>query len=154
MAEAKRYPNRLGVKGWALGGRWGLERYLYTLHRLTGLGILFYFLLHIFVTSTRVGLFGGQDSWKFLMDTFSYELFGLAIFKWGEFAVFAAFVFHALNGVRLILIELGFAVGKPEEPVYPYKSSLDTQRPLVWIVFAAAAALVAAGAYDFLILSH
>ncbi len=154
MAEVKRYPNRLGIKGWALGGRWGLERYLYTLHRLTGLGILFYFLLHIFVTSTRVGLFGGQNSWNFLMDTFSYEILGFGVFKWGEFAVFAAFVFHALNGVRLILVELGFAVGKPEEPVYPYKSSLDKQRPLVWIVLAVAAALVAAGTYDFLILSH
>ena len=154
MAEAKRYPNRLGVKGWAVGGRWGPERYLYTLHRITGLGILFYFLLHILVTSTRAGLFGGQKAWEFLMGTFSYELLGVAIFKWGELSVYAAFVFHALNGIRLVLVELGFAVGRPEEPVYPYKSSLDKQRPLVWIVLALAAALVAAGGYDFIFMSH
>jgi succinate dehydrogenase/fumarate reductase cytochrome b subunit len=37
----------------------------------------------------------------------------------GEHLVFVAFAFHALNGVRLVLVELGFAVGKPLEPVYP-----------------------------------
>jgi len=119
MAGPKRYPNRLGVKGWAIGGRWGPERYLYTLHRLTGLGILFYFLLHILVTSTRAGLLGGQETWGFLMDTFEYEILGFGVFKWGELSVYAAFVFHALNGVRLIHVEIGFALGKTEEPVYP-----------------------------------
>ena len=37
------HPNRLGLKGWVAGGRWGPDRYLYTLHRVTGLGLLLYF---------------------------------------------------------------------------------------------------------------
>ena len=53
------------------------------------------------------------------------------IFAFGEYLVFAAFAYHACNGIRLVLVELGFAVGKPMEPVYPYKTSLNVQRPLL-----------------------
>ncbi|HSW51366.1 MAG TPA: hypothetical protein VLH09_14370, partial [Bryobacteraceae bacterium] len=53
MAEIRRYDNRLGVWGWLGGGRWGIERYAYILHRVTGIGILLYFLMHIVVTSLR-----------------------------------------------------------------------------------------------------
>ncbi len=60
MVEYKGRANRLGIWGWLGGGRWGAERYLYTLHRVTGLGILAYFLLHIFVTSARAF---GADAW-------------------------------------------------------------------------------------------
>jgi len=38
MAEIKRYDNRLGLWGWLGGGRWGVERYAYILHRLTVAG--------------------------------------------------------------------------------------------------------------------
>jgi len=53
MAEIIRRDNRLGLWGWLGGGRWGVERYAYILHRLTGLGILCYFLMHVVVTSLR-----------------------------------------------------------------------------------------------------
>ena len=53
MIASRGHPNRLGVRGWVGGGRWGLDRYLYSLHRITGLALLFYFLLHIVVTSSR-----------------------------------------------------------------------------------------------------
>jgi succinate dehydrogenase / fumarate reductase, cytochrome b subunit len=115
-------PNRLGIWGWLGGGRWGMERYLYALHRVTGLGLLSYFLLHIFVTSARAF---SPEAWKKSMDSVT----GLP-FKVGEYLVFLAFAFHAVNGIRLVLVELGFAVGKPIEPVYPYRTSVDVQRPL------------------------
>ena len=67
------------------------------------------------------------------------------IFRVGEFLVFAAFAFHALNGVRLVLVELGFAIGKPIEPVYPYRTSVDVQRPLAIGVMILAAILVIVG---------
>ncbi len=141
-----RYPNRLGVMGWLAGGRWGIERYLYVLHRVTGLGMLLYLLVHVLVTSTRVF---GRGPWERWMGIFESPLFVI-----GEFLVFAAFAFHAVNGMRLILIELGFAVGRPEEPIYPYRSSLNTQRPLVVIAMMFVAILVAMGGYEFLGLSH
>ncbi len=146
MAKYKNYSNKLGLIGWFSGGRWGLERYLYTLHRLTGLGMLLYLILHIFVTSSR--LFG-MDAWEKWMGFFKSPLFAV-----GEFLVFVAFAFHALNGIRLILIELGFAVGKAEEPVYPYKSSLNTQRLLMVVAMIAAAVIIIAGGYEFFGLVH
>jgi len=146
MAEHKKYSNNLGITGWLAGGRWGIERYLYTLHRITGFGILLYFILHIFVTSSRVF---GMDAWEKWMGFFKTP-----VFKIGEFLVFAAFAFHAVNGIRLILIELGFAVGKAEEPIYPYKSSLNVQRPLMVVLMIVAIILIAAGGYEFLGFSH
>lgn len=142
MAELNRYDNRLGVMGWLFKGRWGFERYLYILHRITGLGILFYFLMHIVVTSLRA------------FDIYLWtegEFFHHPIFRFGEFLVFAAFAFHAFNGMRLVFVELGFAVGKPIEPVYPYKTSLTKQRPLFVIMMIFAFILFAFGTYEFII---
>ena len=62
------------------------------------------------------------------------------------------FAFHALNGLRLILIELGFAVGKAEEPVYPYRSSLNVQRPLMIVVMVIAAVVILAGGMNIFVL--
>ncbi len=139
--ESRAHPNRLGIRGWVGGGRWGLERYLYTLHRLTGLGLLTYFLMHIFVTSTRVL---GPGSWERAMDAVEGP-----VFKAGEYLVFAAFAFHAVNGVRLVLIELGFAVGRPIEPIYPYATSVGRQRPLAIAAMLIAGALAVWGGLDF-----
>jgi succinate dehydrogenase / fumarate reductase cytochrome b subunit len=142
--ESRAYPNRLGIRGWVGGGRWGFERYLYTLHRITGLGLLTYFLMHIFVTSARVF---GPGSWTQSMARVSGPPFRV-----GEYLVFAAFAFHAVNGVRLGLIELGFAVGRPIEPVYPYATSVGRQRPLALAVLAIAGVLAVWGGYNFFLL--
>ncbi len=141
MAKTKRHDNRLGLWGWLGGGRWGIERYAYILHRLTGLGILCYFSMHIVVTSLRAwGIYLWVEG----------GFFHQPIFKVGEFLVFAAFAYHAMNGIRLVLVELGFAVGKTIEPVYPYKTSLNVQRPLLIVMMVLAAILLAAGGYEFL----
>ncbi len=143
MLEYKGRPNRLGIWGWLGGGRWGAERYLYTLHRVTGLGLLAYFLLHIFVTSARAF---GEQAWQQSMARVTGTFFTI-----GEYLVFVAFAFHAINGVRLVLIELGIGVGKPIEPVYPYRTSVDVQRPLAVGVMLVAAVLVVLGGFGFLL---
>jgi succinate dehydrogenase / fumarate reductase, cytochrome b subunit len=142
MLENKGRPNRLGITGWVAGGRWGFERYLYTLHRVTGLGLLAYFVLHILVTSSRAL---GRSSWERAMGAV-----GGPLFKVGEFLVFAAFAFHAVNGIRLALVELGIGIGRPIEPVYPYRSSVHVQRPLAIGVMVLAAVLVVMGGIGFL----
>ena len=142
MIENKGRPNRLGVVGWLGGGRWGFERYMYTLHRVTGLGLLLYFLMHIVVTSFRAG---GEKWWQAAMGAVKGPVFTV-----GEYLVFAAFAFHAVNGIRLGLIELGFAIGKPIEPVYPYRTSVDEQRPLAVGVMILAAILAVVGGIGFL----
>jgi len=141
MENVKRYDNRLGIIGWLGGGRWGAERYLYSIHRITGVGILLFFMMHIFESSLRVF---GPETWTAAMETLKHPLF-----KAGEMVVFCGFAFHALNGLRLILIELGLAVGRAEEPIYPYRSSLNSQRPLMVVVMIACALLIIAGGYDF-----
>ncbi|MGC9976797.1 MAG: succinate dehydrogenase, cytochrome b556 subunit [Syntrophales bacterium] len=136
----KQFDNHLGIVGWLGGGRWGVERYLYILHRLTGLGLLLFFLMHIFASSVRMC---GPESWGVAMAILKNP-----ILKLGEFCVFVLFAFHALNGIRLIFIELGLAVGKAEEPIYPYKSSLNNQRPLMVIAMVLVAILIIAGGYN------
>ncbi|MCD4653445.1 succinate dehydrogenase [bacterium] len=146
MSEKKALDRRLGIKGWALGGKWGFERYMYSIHRITGIGLVTYFLLHILVTSTRA--FGGEAIWESLMGQLA-----MGVFKIGEFLVFAAFAIHALNGIRLILIELGFATGKAFDPEYPYPTSVDKQRPLAIVVTILAAIIIVFGAFN-IFLAH
>ena len=144
MPEIKKYPNRLGIKGWLAGGKWGPERYLYFLHRVTGLGLLLYLLMHIVVVSSRAW---GPEQWETAMGRVSGPVFLV-----GEFLVFVAFVFHALNGVRLVLVELGILTGKAEEPIFPYRSSVNVQRPFMIVTMILAAILIVLGGYDFFVL--
>jgi succinate dehydrogenase / fumarate reductase cytochrome b subunit len=139
-----RRKNNLGLIGWLGGGRYGVERYAYALHRLTGLGILAYFLLHVFVTGSRLG---GPAKWD---ETMAY--FGRPIFKVGEFLVFLAFIFHAVNGIRLVLVELGYLIGKPGLVSFPYHYSTARQRPLFVAVMIIAAILMVIGGADFCLL--
>lgn len=140
MADFKKFDNHLGILGWLGGGRWGVERYLYIIHRVAGLGLLLFFLMHIFESSLRIF---GPETWNGAMETLKHPFF-----KVGEFFIVIGFAFHALNGIRLILIEWGLAVGKAEEPVYPYRSSLNTQRPLMVIVMILSAVFIIAGGFN------
>lgn len=136
--------NNLGIIGWLSGGRFGIDRYLYLLQRISGLGILFYFLLHIYVTGVRVS---GSEAWESIMSFMDKPIFHI-----GEYLIFAAFIYHGLNGLRLALTELGFFIGKPARPVYPYRTSLQRQRPLFVALMILAAIFLIVGGADFLAL--
>lgn len=138
------HKNNLGLLGWLGGGRYGAERYAYTLHRLTGIGLLFYFLMHIIVTSSRIL---GPEAWDSAMHSFETPLF-----KFGEFLVFLAFAFHGINGIRLGLTELGYMMGKPARPVYPYKTAVTRQRPFFIVIMILAALVMILGGVDFYLL--
>jgi succinate dehydrogenase / fumarate reductase cytochrome b subunit len=131
------------MRGWLFGGRWGPERYLYSLHRITGLGLLLYLAMHIVLTSSRAL---GQGAWEEAMGRVSGPLFVI-----GEYLVFVAFAFHAINGLRLALAEIGFGVGKPIEPIYPYRTALDVQRPIVVVAMILVAMLIVVGGLDFFV---
>ena len=131
------YNNRLGLKGWVYAGKYSFERYLYLGHRLTGLGLIAYLLLHVIETANRMR---GPEAWQGLMGLFESPLF-----KMVEYALFAAAVFHAMNGVRLLLTELGFFLGKPKEPVYPYSSSVKRVRPLTIVIMVLAGLIIVFG---------
>jgi succinate dehydrogenase / fumarate reductase cytochrome b subunit len=118
-------------------GRYGFERYLYLGHRLSGLGLIAYLVLHVIETANRIR---GAEAWQALM-----ALFASPLFKAIEYALFAAAVFHAMNGVRLLLTELGFFLGRPKEPVYPYSTSVLRHRPLTYVVMVLAGLLIILG---------
>jgi succinate dehydrogenase / fumarate reductase cytochrome b subunit len=115
-------------------GRYSFERYLYLGHRLSGLGLIAYMVLHIIETANRIR---GEEAWQGLM-----ALFASPPFKVIEYLLFIAAVFHGMNGVRLLLVELGFFLGKPQEPVYPYSTSVLRHRPLTYVVMVLAGLLM------------
>lgn len=137
----RRYGNYLGIKGWIYGGNYGLERYLYILHRISGIGLIVYLLLHIFVTAARLN---GAAAWEATMSATS----GLA-FKFGEYVLMAGGIFHATNGLRLILLELGQFIGKPQRQEYPYVTSVQRQRPVMLVLMLLAAVLIVFSGFDF-----
>jgi succinate dehydrogenase / fumarate reductase cytochrome b subunit len=130
-------PNRLGVKGWLYAGRYSFERYLYLGHRLSGLGLIAYMVLHIVETANRLR---GEEAWAGLM-----ALFASPPFRVIEYLLFVMAVFHAMNGIRLMLIEFGFFIGKPKDPVYPYQTSVLRHRPLTYVIMAIALVIMILG---------
>lgn len=139
------YPNMLGVRGWAYGGNYRIERYLYTLQRITGLGVLLYLPMHLIVTAQKLD----QVRWESVM-----ELVTQGLLPWGEWLVFAAAVFHAMNGLRLLVTKFGFALRKPERPIYPFSLAAARQRPVVYLVFLLTLVIVGYGTFEFLSVMH
>jgi succinate dehydrogenase / fumarate reductase cytochrome b subunit len=144
MRQIRPRPHYLGAGGWVWAGNYKLERYLYILHRVTGLGILLFLLFHLIVTTFfRIQ---GQAVWDSAMRFLSNPLF-----KTGEYLVAVAFVYHALNGLRLILQELGFMMGKPIPPIYPYSDSLRKKRRWTMAIIGIIIVLCLVFFYDFIV---
>jgi succinate dehydrogenase / fumarate reductase cytochrome b subunit len=72
-------------------------------------------------------------------------LFASPLFRVIEFLLFCMAIFHAMNGIRLLLVELGFFLGKPKEPVYPYSTSVLRHRPLTYVVMILAFVMMIMG---------
>ncbi len=107
---------REGLKGWLHPGKigkFGIERLAWLLMRLTGLGLLAYFIGHIYEASH---ILDGKAVWDKSLEmtqTTEGHLF-LAL-------VIGMCVFHTGNGIRLMIAQMGYGIGKAERPDYPYK---------------------------------
>jgi succinate dehydrogenase / fumarate reductase cytochrome b subunit len=143
MSQLQHRPNLMGIRGWFYGGKYQLERYLYILHRVTGVGLIFFILFHF--TATTVFRIQGETTWAGAM-----ALLHDPWLKFGEYLVVFAFVIHALNGLRLILQELGFTLGKPTPPIYPYKDSIRKKRPGTIVLIVVIIILGIVFFYDFI----
>lgn len=133
MADERPRQNYLGIAGWVWAGNYKIERYLYLLHRVTGLGLMLFGIFHL--TATTIFRVQGEAVWNSTMAFLDNPLF-----KIGEFLVVVAFAYHALNGLRLILQELGFTLGKPVPPIYPFKDAIRRKR--LWTLATMAAVMV------------
>ena len=104
--------NKEGIGGMINPRRYGIERVAYLLMRLSGLGLLAYFIGHIYETSS---ILKGQVGWnEFLAMTQTNA--GHAILA----IVIGMCVFHTVNGIRVMLGYGGVGIGKPARPDYPY----------------------------------
>jgi succinate dehydrogenase / fumarate reductase, cytochrome b subunit len=106
-----RYKVRVGMFAWML-------------HRLTGIAVLGYLIVHVW------GLRAMTDP-----DAYNALIAGYhaPIFKLGEFLLLGAVIYHALNGLRIVLID--FVGWSPN------------QRKLFWTLGVVAVVLFAVGGY-------
>jgi len=98
-------------------GLWG--HWSWISHRLSGIGILLFLIVHVWDTANAT----------FWPEAYAYTV---EVFKWlpfslGEIALMGAVLFHAYNGVRISLLDF-----KPEWWQYQRKSAVA-----VWILFGA-----------------
>lgn len=77
--------------------RGGVGQWSWLLHRVTGVGVLVFLCLHILDTALVVL---GPEHYDRVI-----ALYRLPAFRLGEIALFAALLFHALNGLRIILMD-------------------------------------------------
>ena len=127
--------HREGIKGMVNPGRYGIERVAYLLMRLSGLGLLAYFIGHIYETSN---ILRGQVGWNGFMEMISTPE-GHIIMS----IVIAMCVFHTVNGIRVMLGHGGVGVGKPARPDYPYDPASQNYRHKIGIYSAILLAAVA-----------
>lgn len=85
----------------------GLGMWAFWLHRLSGLAIAFYLLMHVLVISTVVG---GTGNFNEAMKFLKAPLFILL-----EMGLLAIILIHGLNGLRIVLFDLGYGVKKQKE---------------------------------------
>src|SRR5690606_36170535 len=84
LTETLRYRGAIGQWSWVL-------------HRVTGLGVLFFFILHIIDTSWSAFFPGLYEE--------AIAIYQTPLFTLGEFALIGAVVYHALNGLRIVVFD-------------------------------------------------
>ena len=95
----------------------------WVLHRITGLAIFFFLLVHVLDTAlVRVS----PEAYNVVIATYKTPLIGLA-----ELGLVGAILFHAFNGVRIILIDF-------------WRKGIKYQNVMFWVVVAVAAVVLAA----------
>jgi len=146
----ERAKNKRGIRGWINPYHYNAERWAYFFQRVTGVAILAYVLGHLGDTSFFVGGPTGTgpspSAWAFIGSIFENSFGHLILIL-----VVLVLFFHGINGVRLILAELGLILPKPSAIEYPYrpKGLGYGQRVLVYVAIAIA---IAAAVWAFLVL--
>ncbi len=131
----RRDDNREGIGGMANPGRYGIERVAYWLMRLSGLGLLVYFIAHIYETSSIIR---GEVGWNELMELTSTTEAHIVLT-----IVIGMCVFHTVNGIRVMLGHGGVGVGRPARPDYPYTPASQNARHKITIYSAIVLAAIA-----------
>ncbi len=108
-------------------GLWkGLGMWAWLLFRISGLILVVYLFAHVWVISQ-----GRAASPEYLDDLF--ELFEGRFLTFLDFMLVAAVLYHGLNGVRIVLMDMGIGIGR--------------HKAVFWVCMAAAAATLAVFAW-------
>lgn len=98
--------------------------FAWILHRVTGIGLVVYLILHVW----GLRALSNREAFNELITKYHSP-----IFKLGEFLLLAAVVYHALNGLRIVLVDfLGWS---------------PRQKKLFWTLGAVAVVLIVVGGY-------
>jgi succinate dehydrogenase / fumarate reductase cytochrome b subunit len=103
---------------WTTVGMWA-----WVLHRITGLGLVFYILLHTVLMGSS--LLRGQEAF----DSALSVLMGSPFFELLDTLLLAAVLYHGFNGIRILLFDMGLGIG------------VRTQRGIFWGFMGVAAIL-------------
>ena len=129
---------------WAFWRPMNLEQLALMVQRISGVALLIYLFFHVFVTGFVAS---GQGAWEAIMEMLSHPLA-----HFGEFLVFVGVIFHGINGIRIVLLELSPLVGTPARPDYPYKAqSLGRGQKSILYISAVMTALAAVSAFFLLL---
>jgi succinate dehydrogenase / fumarate reductase cytochrome b subunit len=109
--------NKKGWIFWFNPFKYGTDRWMYALHRLTGIALGLYLMAHVWETSN---ILNGPVTWNKIMVDLDYP-FGVHYGPYILSAILIAATYHALNGIRLTVVENGLLLPKPYRPEYPYK---------------------------------
>ncbi|AWR20974.1 MULTISPECIES: succinate dehydrogenase, cytochrome b556 subunit [Aurantimicrobium] len=105
-SEKKPRPGGTLYRGYT--GMWS-----WVLHRITGVAIFFFLLVHILDTAlVRVS----PEAYNAVIGTYKTPIMGL-----GEIGLVGAILFHALNGLRIILVDF-------------WSKGVKYQRTMFWVV--------------------
>jgi len=107
--------------------KWKSGQWAFVLHRVSGVALSFYLIMHIYVVSS---LYDPQN-----FDTVMAFL-NQPLFKILEIGLLAAVVFHGLNGIRVMMID--------------FANATRVHAQIFWVVLAVSAVLIAVGAVPFL----
>ena len=101
------------TRGTLYRGQYGM--WSWVAHRITGVAIFFFLLVHVLDTAlVRVS----PEAYNAVIATYKNPIMGL-----GETGLVAAIVYHAFNGLRIILIDF-------------WKGGTKNQKGLLWGVIA------------------
>ena len=110
MPAGTLYRGKVGMWSWVL-------------HRITGVAIFFFLLVHVLDTAlVRLS----PEAYNAVINTYKTPLIGVA-----ELGLVAAILYHALNGLRIILIDF-------------WRKGVKYQNIMFWVVVAIAFVVFAA----------
>jgi len=101
---------------WDATGMWA-----WILHRITGLGLVFYILLHTVLMGSS--LLSGKEGFDATLSV----LMSHPVFEILDILLVGAVLYHGLNGIRILLFDLGVGV------------SISAQKNIFWTFMGAGA---------------